>query len=121
MNSNRKLHNKTCKRALDWGKVFKVIKETTQSLLLLMLLGIFLYIVVQEIDYRKNVKEILNDSNYTVIKEFNDEIKLQYNNETKEVSLVYVDRRGRELSYIRKELAYIYNEDTKDIEYKTSE
>ena len=117
MNKNKKLYNEENKKSLNWSKVASKISELTANVLILGLIVLMLYIFKCDYDHRNDMQTIFKDNNYTTIEEINEELVIQYHNETKKVSIAYVDRRFRECCYIRKELSYTYNTETKDFEH----
>lgn len=121
MNKNKKLHNKEDKKSINWTKVSGVIKDISTSILLLILIVIFVYVIGNDINYHKNMREIIKDSNYITIEEINEELVLQYHTKTRKISIAYLDRRFRKTKYIRRELPYSYNIETKNFEYTMEE
>lgn len=102
----------------------KMWKAFKNALIWLVILATTALVVIYEFEVdRKKTAELVNDDNYCTIIELDDADNwLQYNKETKRVSIAYVKySRDGITKYERIELPYTFNETTQDLEYSNIE
>ena len=78
--------------------------------------------IIKDYISNKRLEELRDDSKYTTIIEL-DKNKgcMKYNNNTKEVYIVYTAQGNRDIDYIRIKTYYVYDENTKNLIYKEEE
>lgn len=84
---------------------------------IILLILCIIFVITESNSYEYKLNKLIDVDNYSVIKKISNEVYLQYNNDTNVVSIVYVNHDNKGMNYIRKELPYVYNEETGDLEY----
>ena len=76
-----------------------------------------IFVIIEGSRHEYNLDKLIDSDNYSIISELSNEVYLQYNNSTKVVSIAYIDYADRGTNYVREEIPYLYNVETKDLQY----